>query len=181
MDLLPYFDLVWIGEGRDYDRMPDHWLIEVSGIPFGLTGQMLEKGGNPWRGMVYGITNRAGWGGNPTEIWKFWDEYNIREKEYIGYWDKNLPISCDNELVCASIYKGTHESILAVAGWGNETQLCSLNIDWQKLGYNKTKCTYSIPYIKDFQDEQTLTSLDMLKIPAKKGFVIIIKANDQIK
>ena len=52
MDLLPYFDLVWIGEGRDYDRSPDHWLIEVSGIPFGLPGQMLEGGGNPWRGMV---------------------------------------------------------------------------------------------------------------------------------
>jgi hypothetical protein len=76
MDLLPYFDLVWIGEGRDYNRAPDHWLIEVSGIPFGLPGQMLEGGGNPWRGMVYGITNRAGWVGNtPIEIWKFWDEY----------------------------------------------------------------------------------------------------------
>ncbi|MEN6455119.1 MAG: glycoside hydrolase domain-containing protein, partial [Prolixibacteraceae bacterium] len=58
MDLLPYFDLVWIGEGRDYNRKPDHWLVEVSGIPFGLSGQMLEGGGNPWRGMVYGITNR---------------------------------------------------------------------------------------------------------------------------
>ena len=49
MDMLPYFDLIWIGEGRDYNRDPDHWLIEVSGIPFGLPGQMLEGGGNPWR------------------------------------------------------------------------------------------------------------------------------------
>ncbi len=82
MDLLPYFDLVWIGEGRDYDRMPDHWLIEVSGIPFGLPGQMLQGGGNPWRGMVYGITSRAGWSGDPTEIWKFWDQYHIaRQKD----------------------------------------------------------------------------------------------------
>jgi len=24
MDLLPYFDQVWIGEGRDYNRMPDY-------------------------------------------------------------------------------------------------------------------------------------------------------------
>jgi hypothetical protein len=77
MDLLPYLDLVWIGEGRDYNRMPDYWLVEVSGIPYGLPGQMLEGGGNPWRGMVYGMTNRAGWwkGDNPpTPIWKFWDE-----------------------------------------------------------------------------------------------------------
>jgi hypothetical protein len=41
MDLLPYLDLVWIGEGRDYNRAPDHWLVEVSGIPFGVPGQML--------------------------------------------------------------------------------------------------------------------------------------------
>ncbi|GAI32127.1 unnamed protein product, partial [marine sediment metagenome] len=89
MDLLPYFDLVWIGEGRDYDRMPDHWLIEVSGIPFGLPGQMLQDGGNPWRGMIYGITSRAGWSGDPTEIWKFWDQYNIGDKKMIGYWDED--------------------------------------------------------------------------------------------
>ena len=85
MDLLPYFDLLWIGEGRDYNRAPDHWLIEVSGIPFGLPGQMLEGGGNPWRGMVYGITNRPGWGGNsPSGLWKFWDEYKIEEKIMTG-------------------------------------------------------------------------------------------------
>ena len=45
MDLLPYVDLVWIGEGRDYDLPPDNWLVEVSGIPFGLPGQMLAGGG----------------------------------------------------------------------------------------------------------------------------------------
>jgi len=60
MDLLPYFDLTWIGEARDYNRMPDHWLIEVSGIPFGLPGQMLEGGGNPWRGMVYDMPEIEG-------------------------------------------------------------------------------------------------------------------------
>ena len=104
MDLLPYFDLVWIGEGRDYDRMPDHWLVEVSGIPFGLPGQMLQGGGNPWRGMVYGITNRAGWGGDPTEIWKFWDQYHITDKQMIGYWDPENPVKSSNDLVKATLY-----------------------------------------------------------------------------
>ena len=86
MDLLPYFDLVWIGEGRNYDRLQDHWLVEVSGIPFGLAGQMLQGGGNPWRGMVYGITSRAGWTGNPpSEIWKFWDNFKLADKIMVGY------------------------------------------------------------------------------------------------
>lgn len=175
MDLLPYLDLVWIGESRDYNRMPDHWLIEVSGIPFGLPGQMLEGGGNPWRGMVYGITNRAGWAGKePTSIWEFWDKYHINQKEMIGYWDENTPVQCNNKLVKATIYKGDKESIIAVANWGNEDHICSLSIDWNKMGYKPTS-TFIVPAIEKFQEEQTLKSLDMMTIPAGKGFLVIVK------
>ncbi len=177
MDLLPYFDLVWIGEGRDYDRMPDHWLVEVSGIPFGLPGQMLQGGGNPWRGMVYGITNRAGWGGDPTEIWNFWDQYHFTDKQMLGYWDSESPVKCDNELVKATLYKGTDECIIAVANWGAKDQRCSLDIDWVKLGYDKGGCSYSIPYLKHFQEEQSLSSLKRLKIPGTKGYLIVIRKN----
>ena len=97
MDLLPYFDLVWIGEWRDYNRMPDNWLVEVSGMPFGLPGQMLEGGGNPWRGMVYGITSRGGYtkiDKSPEHLWKFFDEYHFPEREMIGYWEKKCPVLC---------------------------------------------------------------------------------------
>ena len=39
-----------------YNRNPDHWLIEVSGIPFGLPGQMLE--GGRLRGSGKGVEER---------------------------------------------------------------------------------------------------------------------------
>ena len=179
MDLLPYFDLVWIGEGRDYDRMPDHWLIEVSGIPFGLPGQMLQDGGNPWRGMVYGITSRAGWSGDPTEIWKFWDQYHIGDKKMIGYWDEGegKPVKSDNDLVKTTFYKGLDEHIIAVANWSEKDQLCSLDIDWNKLGYEKSACKYIIPAIPGFQDKQSPVSLNELIIPGKKGFLILLRKN----
>jgi len=39
---------LWFGEGFKYDAMsPEQWLVECSGIPFGLMGDMLEGGGNP--------------------------------------------------------------------------------------------------------------------------------------
>lgn len=178
MDLLPYLDLVWIGESRDYNRAPDHWLVEVSGLPFGLPGQMLEGGGNPWRGMVYGITNRAGWTGNtPDELWKFWDEYNFKGKELIGYWDKTCPVSTNNEHIIASIFKGKNESIIAVGNWSKDDQDTSVLIDWNALGYDASKCTISIPFLKDFQDEQPLQSLSSLNVPGGKGYMIIIKEN----
>ncbi|AOW11406.1 hypothetical protein EM308_14125 [Flavobacterium gilvum] len=177
MDLLPYFDLVWIGESRNYDRLPDHWLIEVSGIPFGLPGQMLEGGGNPWRGMVYGITNRAGWTDNnsPSELWKFWDKYHIENKIMVGYWEKEFPVSIANPSVKASIYKGGDETIISVANWTDKDQDASLVVDWSKLGIDPTKCEIIIPEIKDFQNEQKLTSLDKISISGKKGYLILLK------
>ncbi|MBX3240879.1 MAG: hypothetical protein KIT80_15350 [Chitinophagaceae bacterium] len=178
MDLLPYSDLVWIGEGRDYNRMPDHWLIEVSGIPFGLPGQMLEGGGNPWRGMVYGITNRAGWGGNtPEELWKFWDGFSLREKEFVGYWEKDCPVTTDNKMVVASVFKGKKESIIAVANWSKEDHPAALAIDWYALGLEASACSISIPGIKKFQEEQALQSVSALNIPGGKGYMIVITEN----
>lgn len=175
MELLPYFDLCWIGEGRNYDRLPDHWLIEVAGIPFGLPGQMLQNNGNPWRGMVYGITNRLGWGGNPSAIWDFWDTYRIQEMEMIGYWDKeNNPVSVDNEMVKATFYKGESTSIISIAGWGDSDQTCHINIDWKKLGYHAAHCTFDQPAIADFQDERKLDTLSTLTIPKGKGFLIVL-------
>ncbi|MDP4291959.1 MAG: DUF6067 family protein [Bacteroidota bacterium] len=176
MDLLPYFDLVWIGEGRDYNRLPDHWLIEVSGIPFGLTGQMLQGGGNPWRGMVYGITTRAGWTINtPTDIWKFWDDHKFKDKIMTGYWDKKFPVTCSNASIKASLYKGNDETILAVANWKDKDAVTSIDIDWTKLGMDPVNVELLIPEIKDFQTEQTSFSLSKMTIPAKKGYLILLK------
>ena len=41
-DFFPYINKVWFGESFLYDKMtPANWLVESSGIPFGLTGDML--------------------------------------------------------------------------------------------------------------------------------------------
>ncbi len=176
MDLLPYFDLVWIGEGRDYNRLPDHWLIEVSGIPFGLPGQMLEGGGNPWRGMVYGITNRAGWTKNPpSNLWRFFDEYHFADRELIGYWQNDCPVTCTNPMVKTSVYKSADETIIAVANWDNKDSETSLITNWAKLGINRAGVDVFIPEITDYQQEQKSVSLDKMMIPGKKGFLIVLK------
>jgi hypothetical protein len=177
-DLLPYIDLVWIGEQRNYDRMPDHWLIEVSGIPFGLTGQMLEGGGNRWRGMVYGITNRAGWSGDPPQVWKFWDDHRLKEKQMIGYWDAESPVVCKDDSVRATVYRGEDECILAVANWSTTDRVCTIEVDWKKLGFNSGMPGLSVPRIPQFQDEHVLSSLERLSLPGRKGFLILLQRKE---
>ncbi len=63
MEHLPYINSLWFGEMYDYNLSPDYWLVEISGIPFGLYGEMLEGCGNAYRGMVYGMSSRLAWGG----------------------------------------------------------------------------------------------------------------------
>jgi hypothetical protein len=176
MDLLPYLDMMWIGEGRDYNRSADYWLVETAGIPFGLTSQMLQDGGNKWRGMVFGMTNRLGWyGPTPEYLWKFWDEQKIQEMEMIGFWDDNCPVKADQKDIVTTVFKGKESAIIAVANWTGETQSGKLTIDWGKLGCDPSNTILYIPEIKEFQSGQEIVSLDKLTIPGKKGFLIVLK------
>ena len=75
MHLMPYLDSLWFGEGYDYNEEPAYWLVEVSGLPFGLMGDMMHQG-HAWRGMVYGMTTRFRCA-DPQPLWQLWDDFGI--------------------------------------------------------------------------------------------------------
>ena len=95
----PYVDRLWFGESFMYDEMsPANWLVEVSGIPFGLMGDMLHGGGNKWLGMQYGMTVRQPWmtegvSCDPQYIWKLWDDFGIMDAQMVGFWEDNPPVT----------------------------------------------------------------------------------------
>ena len=96
MDILTVHFYIWntshiylgygFGEYFQYDLEPDYWLTEVSGIPFGLTGEMLEKGGRPYHGLIYGMTTRVYHIYNPGALWNLFKEFDIKNSEMLGYW-----------------------------------------------------------------------------------------------
>ncbi len=177
MDLLPYMDQLWIGEARDYNKPADYWLIEVSGIPFGLTSQMLNRGGNAWRGMVFGITDRFGWYRSitPEHIWKFWDQHDFEHKRMTGFWDQDVAVKTDNAHAVVSTFQDDKEVIIAVANWTDTVQNCHLKIDWQKLGLRPDSVAASIPFLQDFQPEMAIDVNQPLALPAAKGYMIVLK------
>ena len=79
MEHFPYISRLWFCEYFQYDLEPDYWLTEVSGIPFGLTGEMLEKGGRPYHGLIYGMTTRVYHIYNPGAIWNLFKEFDIKK------------------------------------------------------------------------------------------------------
>ncbi len=121
MEHLPYVDRLWFGEYFDYDdTSPDYWLVELSGIPFGHMGEMLEDGGNPWRGMVFGMTGRAPAVDNRS-LWQFWQDHGLERKQMTGFWDPGAPVRTSHPGVLATTWSGDGGMVVALASWAEET------------------------------------------------------------
>jgi hypothetical protein len=180
-EYFPYVDKLWFGESFQYDNMPpENWLVEVSGLPFGLMGDMLQGGGNRWRGMVYGMTVRHPWTTegvlcDPRPVWKIWDEFGIESAVMKGYWEKNCPVKTDRSDVKATIYQKDGKSLISVASWADGNVNVRLQFDWKSLGMDPSKAILHAPYIKDFQEERTFKPDESIPVEPKKGWLIYIK------
>jgi len=178
MEHFPYLNRLWFGEYFDYEKnSPDFFLTEVSGIPFGLMGEMLQGGGNPWRGMVFGMTNRMPWSDNadPRPIWKVWDNFGMKGTQMIGYWVESNPVKTDNEKVLATIYKKKGTALVSIASWAENDTDIALKIDWKKLGIDPSKATITAPDIKNFQHGKTFGLNEKIPVEKGKGWLLIIK------
>ncbi len=178
MEHFPYLNRLWFGEYFDYENnSPDFFLTEVSGIPFGLMGEMLQNGGNAWRGMIYGMTNRMPWSDNadPRPIWKVWNDFGMKGTKMIGYWVNNCPVKTDNEKVLATVYKKDGAALISIASWADADTEIELQIDWKQLGINATTATITAPEIQNFQPAKTFVITDKIKVEKNKGWLLIIK------
>ena len=176
LEHFPYLNRLWFGEYFDYNSAPDYWLIEISGIPFGLMGEMLQDGGNPWRGMIYGMTNRLPWSGqNPARIWKIWDEFGIEGAEMVGFWSPNCPVKPSQKDVLATAYVKNGSALIALASWAKEPVNCRLEIDWKALGLNPQKTKFYALAIEDFQPERTFNPSDSIPVDPAKGWLLILR------
>lgn len=177
LEHFPYLDRLWFGEYFDYDMPPEFWMVEVSGIPYGLMGEMLWEGGNKWRGMLYGMTGRnPGYGVDNRPLWKFWDEFGIKGSEMIGYWVKDNPVKTGREKTLATIYRKTGtKTLVSLATWEDHDVDVTLQIDWAKLGLDPAKVSLHAPAIENFQPEKTWKPGDTVTVPKGKGWLIVIE------
>ena len=178
MEHFPYLNRLWFGEYFDYEKnTPDFFLTEVSGIPFGLMGEMLQGGGNPWRGMVYGMTNRMPWSDNadPRPIWKAWDNFGMKGTKMIGYWVATNPVKTSDAKVLATVYKKDKKALVAIGSWADQDTNIRLNIDWKALNIDPAKATITAPAIKNFQEGKKFGINDEITVPKGKGWLLVIE------
>ena len=178
LEHFPYINRLWFGEYFDYNSSPDFWLIELSGIPYGIMGEMLQGGGNPWRGMIFGMTSRLPWAGDPRALWKIWDDFGIQDSRMVGYWSPSCPVKTDNPDVLATAYVKKDTVLISIASWAEDIVLCNLNIDWQGLGMDPENAQLQAPFIKEFQGETTFKPSDGIPVDPGKGWLLILSERE---
>ena len=173
-EFLPFLDSIWLGEGFFYKKYsPEYMLCEVSGIPYGVSGQMLQDGGDLYEGMLYGMNNRYGWGHkNAVDMYKVWDEFEIEESKMLGYWHSKNPILTDNENVLTTVYLKDDSALLSVYNFSNKKENFNFKIYKELLGFDiskaqKIKFGSNIKRKFDIDKEHSLSK--------REGMLLLIK------
>ncbi len=174
LELFPCIDSLWFGEGFDYNESPDYWLVEIAGLPYGLFGEMLQGGGNPWRGMLFGMASRLGWGGDPRPLWKLWDEFHIDDARMIGFWDPNCPAQTGRKDVLATAYVNRGRSLIALASWSTNNVPVQLRLETTRLGLNAANLRLHAPAIPDFQPAAEFRPGQEIGVPPGRGWLLLV-------
>jgi hypothetical protein len=174
LEHFPFIDRLWFGEYFDYNSAPDYWLTEISGIPFGLMGEMLQNGGNPWRGMIFGMTNRLPYSGDPRSLWQLWDKFGMQQTRMIGYWVPSNPVKTANPQILATVYQADGRALVALASWAKDPTEAKLGIDWKALRIDPADATITAPAIAGFQDAASFKPGQPIPIPPGRGWLLWI-------
>lgn len=174
MEILPYLDRLWLGEGFDASAVaPDFWLVEMSGLPFGLMSDMLD-GAHPGRGLLFGETARLPWSGDPRALWQTWDTFGIQGTEFLPFFLEHPPVTTDHPDVRASVYRRPGRSFIALGSWAAGAVEVKLKIDWAALGLDPARARLYAPPIAGLQTEQTWPPDAAVTIEPKRGWFLIL-------
>lgn len=172
LDLLPYVDRIWIGEGFRESNTLDFWMVEMAGIPFGVMSETLDAR-NIFKGMVYGMLPRLPWSGNPVPMWKLWDDFGMKDARMLGYWDTRCPVKTGNDRLPATVYINDDKALIVVANWTDLPQNGELFIDESLLGFTPSKA--SLPRIEYTQWGGSFNPKRKYEVMGRSGLIILLE------
>ena len=172
MEHFPFISRLWFGEYFDYDQGPDYWMTEVAGLPFGLMGEMLQDGGHPYRGLLYGMTARKYGESDPRPVWAMMNEFDIAESRMLGYWLEDAPVLTGNPQVLATTYVKPDSVLIALASWSDTDEVVDLEVDFEALGLEDGARAHA-PSVEGLQ-EASEVDLSAVKLPAGMGVFLVL-------
>jgi len=170
MEHFPFLSRLWFGEYFDYDLDADYWLTEVSGLPFGLMGEMLQDGGHPYRGLLFGMTARLYGDVDPRPVWALMNDFGIADSRMIGYWLESAPVRVDHPRILATTYLRPEGALVALASWSGRDETVALDLDLDALGLPADVRVWT-PAVEGLQEEADVDPSAVL-VPANQGLFL---------
>jgi len=172
MEHFPFISRLWFGEYFDYDQGPDYWMTEVAGLPFGLMGEMLQDGGHPYRGLLYGMTARKYGDVDPRPVWAMMNDFGIAESRMLGYWLEDAPVQTDHAEVMATAFARPDGVLIALASWSEENEVIDLQVDLEALGLEGDVRAVA-PSVDGLQEGGEV-DLSAVEVPAGMGLFLVL-------
>jgi hypothetical protein len=172
LELLPYVNRIWMGEGFSENNPLDFWLIEMSGIPFGLMSEMLDAR-NQFRGMVFGMLPRLPWSGNPVPLWHLWDNFGMKDASLKGFWDDANPVRTGNANLPVTVFVKEDKALAVIANWTDQPIDARITIDEELLGFEPA--TVKLPEIRNLQWGNERANLNRMEIMGKSGVILLLE------
>ncbi len=172
MEHFPFISRLWFGEYFDYGADPDYWMTEVSGIPFGLMGEMLQDGGHAYRGLLYGMTTRMYGDVDPRPVWSMMNDFGIDGSRMLGYWLE--PVSVDRPGILGTAYVKPGEVLIALASWSDADEVVALDLDREALGLSNGELTFTAPDVGGLQAAMDLDPA-AITVPADQGLFVLVR------
>ena len=170
MEHFPYISRLWFGEYFDYSQPDEYWLTEVSGLPFGLMGEMLQDGGHPYRGLLFGMTSRFYGTTDPRPVWAMMNEFALADSRMQGYWLTGTPVRTGNPRVLATTYVRGSRSLIVLASWSDRDETVSLKMDLAAMGL-PGEVGVSAPAVSGLQQAADVDPRAVV-VPARQGLFL---------
>lgn len=203
MHLLPYINSLWFGEAFNYNESPDYYLIEISGIAFGLFGTLYistTTDDMEWQvtclaRLIHGEAWCMAWAldsdvlilllsGNsgtiiPSVLMSYVNQILtilVDKTVMIGWWNKTCPVQPLQSNIRATVYQQYGvRSIVALASWHPTSTNVTLNINWKAIGLDPQQSEIFAPAVENFQTAKTFSLTDAIPTEPAKGWLLVIQ------
>jgi hypothetical protein len=164
-----FIDSLMDGEQFNYTEGADYYLLELSGLPFGIMNDLYGWTGgigepNVVYGALYGMNARLpnGPGLEVIEsVWNVWDSFDIASADMYGYWDDECPVhvhggqSDVGDVRATAFVQPGNATWIAIANFakhpGKTRTNVTLTIEWSVLGLSANMTSLCAPQVVGVQ------------------------------
>lgn len=177
VNVLPFINKLSIGEGYDLSRGPDYVLTEASGIIYGLCADT-HVGAGVTRSLIYGMLPKYGedeaYSRAIGGINKLFNDFDIENATFKGFWDSSNPFKVDNANVYCSTYINGDNMIAVIHNANAKTTTFEVGIE-NKFGYTTLGKKVRAPEIEGLQESKRINFGKAIKLKAGQGLIVYIK------